>query len=111
MSVAAALLRDARLRAGLTQADLAGRLGKAQATVARLERTGANPTVATLDEAMRATGNRLELRAAPVRSGVDETLVARNLRMSPPERLAAFEVAHAEVEDLRRAMRQSDDVG
>jgi transcriptional regulator with XRE-family HTH domain len=111
MSVAAALLRDARARAGLTQADLAGRLGKAQATVARLERTGANPTVATLDEAMRATGHRLELHAAPVRSGVDETLVARNLRMSPAERLAAFEVAHGEVDELRRLMRESNGDG
>ena len=75
--------------------------------MAKLERTGANPTVAILDEAMRATGHRLELRVTPVRSGVDETLVARNLRMSPAERLATFEVAHGEVEELRQRMRQS----
>jgi len=103
-----ALLRSARRRAGLTQAELAARLGRSQPAVAALERPGANPTVATLIEAMHATGHRLELSAAAVESGADETLIARNLRLSPAERLAAFEVAHAEVEELRRAMRRSE---
>jgi transcriptional regulator with XRE-family HTH domain len=98
-------LRGARRRAGLTQTDLARQLGKSQATIASLERPGANPTVETLDEVLRATGHRLELKAVPHRSSVDETLVARNLRISPAERLAAFEVAHGEVEELRQAMR------
>jgi transcriptional regulator with XRE-family HTH domain len=101
------LLRTTRRRAGLTQADLAARLGKSQATVAALERPGANPTLATLTEAMQATGHRLELAAVPAPSGADETLIASNLRLSPAERLAAFEVAHAEVEELRRMMRES----
>jgi transcriptional regulator with XRE-family HTH domain len=104
---AASLLRRTRREAGLTQAELAGRLGKAQSTVAALERPGANPSVATLHEALNALGFRLELAAARDRSGVDESLIERNLRRSPAERLAAFETAHAEVDSLRRAMRRA----
>jgi transcriptional regulator with XRE-family HTH domain len=103
---AATLLRTARRKARLTQTELAQRLGKSQATVAGLERTGANPTVLSLDEALRALGHRLELRAVPHRSSVDETSIARNLRFSPAERLAAFETAHDEVEELRRLARR-----
>lgn len=98
------LIREARRSAGLTQAQLAARLGTTQGAVAQLERAGANPTVARLDAALRAAGRRLELAARPYRPNVDETLLARNLRMTPAERLAAFETAHREVEELRGAL-------
>jgi transcriptional regulator with XRE-family HTH domain len=101
----AALLRNARHKAGLTQAGLARRLGRSQATIASLERPGANPTLATLDDALRATGNRLELRVRPFTANVDDTLIARNLRLPPAERLAAFENAHREIEKLRDARK------
>lgn len=96
------LIRSARRSAGLTQAQLARRLGTTQGAVAQLERPGANPTVARLDATLRATGQRLALGARPREISVDETLLARNLRLSPAERLAAFETAHRELEDLRR---------
>jgi hypothetical protein len=64
--------------------------------------------VQTLAEVLGATGRRLELSALPHRSSVDESLIARNLRMTPAERLAAFETAHREVEELRKAMRESN---
>jgi hypothetical protein len=35
---------------------------------------------------------------------VDETLLARNLRLTPAERLGAFEIAHRELEELRALM-------
>src|SRR5688500_18853257 len=76
---ASTLLRDSRLARGLTQAELALRLGRAQSTVAALERPGANPSVATLQEVLSALGYRLDLTAAPDRSGVDATLIERNL--------------------------------
>jgi transcriptional regulator with XRE-family HTH domain len=63
MADSASLLKDARRRAGLTQADLARRLGVSQAAVARLESPRANPTVDTLDKALWATGHRLALDA------------------------------------------------
>jgi len=105
------LLRTTRRAAGLTQSELAARLRMGQAAIAGLERPGANLTLATLEEALDAMGHRLELRAVPDTSGVDETLIARNLRMSPAERLVAFETAHREVEELRQLMRASGGSG
>ena len=95
------LLRNARLAAGLTQAQVATRAGVSQGAVAQLERSGSNPTVETLDAMLRAAGQRLRLVSEPDRPNVDETLIARNLRISPAERLAAFETAHAELSELR----------
>ncbi len=100
-----ALIRDARTSAGLTQQALAEQLGVTQGAVAQMERPSSNPTVARLDEVLRATGRRLDLTAAVHRPLVDETLLARNLRMSPAERLAAFETAHDEIEELRGLVR------
>jgi transcriptional regulator with XRE-family HTH domain len=100
----AQLIRDARASKGLTQAELGRRLGISQAAVAQLERPGANPTVARLDEVLRAAGRRLALSGAPLADNVDETLLARNLRLTPSERLAAFETSHRELEELRALM-------
>jgi len=100
-----ALIRDARTSAGLTQKALAAQLGVTQGAVAQMERPSFNPTVARLDEVLRATGRRLNLTAAVHRPSIDETLLARNLRMSPAERLAAFETAHGEIEGLRGLVR------
>jgi transcriptional regulator with XRE-family HTH domain len=100
-------LRKARLAAGLTQAELASRLGKSQASIAALERPGANPTLQSLHEAMHATGHRLELRAIPERSSVDETLIASNLRRTPAERLRNFESAHNSLGRMRELAGRS----
>ena len=85
------LLIDSRRTAGLTQAALAARLGTSQAAIARLERTGSNPTVTTLERTLAATGHRLELAASSGRSSIDETLIAENLRLTPAARLRAFQ--------------------
>ncbi|HEX2070352.1 MAG TPA: helix-turn-helix transcriptional regulator [Thermoleophilaceae bacterium] len=108
MLAAARLIRDARTSNGLTQAELGRRLGITQAAVAQLERPGANPSVERLDEVLRAAGKRLALRAEPVSGDVDETLLARNLRMSPSERLDALETAHRELAELRELMPDGD---
>jgi transcriptional regulator with XRE-family HTH domain len=107
MSSAANLVRATRLQAGLTQAELGRRLGMSQAAVARLERPMANPTIATLDRLLHATGHRLELAAAENGSSVDETLIAANLELSPAERLARFSSWQRSVGELARAARAS----
>jgi len=107
MSLAAKTLRDARLRAGLTQAEVAARLGSAQSAVAQLERTGSNPTVETLGRALNATGHELSLDAKPWRPSVDETLIAEKLRMSPADRIADFEAAYGGARELALAARRS----
>ncbi len=51
----------ARTRAGLTQAELAERMGTSQSAVARLESGKARPSVATLEKLAAATGSRLRI--------------------------------------------------
>ena len=60
---AAAVLRRARLDAGLTQAELARRAGTAQSAVARYESGAASPSIRTLERLLAAAGHRLVLDA------------------------------------------------
>jgi transcriptional regulator with XRE-family HTH domain len=86
------LVRGARKKAGLTQAELAERAGVTQSVIARLERGAGNPTFLTLERVLHAAGHRLELSA--VHHGlrtVDETLIAQQLALSPVERLRALD--------------------
>ncbi len=52
----------ARLRAGLSQAALAQRMGTGQSAIARLESGRASPSFATLRKLAEATGSRLSVR-------------------------------------------------
>jgi transcriptional regulator with XRE-family HTH domain len=97
------LIRQARRDAGLTQQQLARRLGVTQATLAKLERNGSNPTIRTLQRVLRATGRDLELRFARTAPSVDESLLREALRTSPAERIAAAERLTAEAQSLATA--------
>ena len=107
MSDPAALLRDSRRRAGLTQRQLALRLGVSQAAIAKLERPEANPTVETLARALWATGHSLALEAPPRRGGVDESLVHQQLELTPSERLRGLEAMHSQARSLALAGARS----
>jgi ribosome-binding protein aMBF1 (putative translation factor) len=56
------LLRRAREKAGLTQTELADRLGHTQQAVAQAERAESNPTVSFLHRWARACGRSLSIR-------------------------------------------------
>jgi transcriptional regulator with XRE-family HTH domain len=101
------LLADARRRAGLTQAELAARLGVSQSAVAKLERDDANPTVRTLERALRATGNRIE--ACPAPPDFDESLIRAQLALPPAERIRRLERHAAEVARLVAAGARARD--
>ena len=101
------LVRNARTAAGMTQAALAERLGTTQSAVARMEAYGANPRVDTLRRALAACGRHLSLDSGPARSSIDETLVARQLRLTPAQRLASFETAYTDVRKLALAGRRA----
>jgi transcriptional regulator with XRE-family HTH domain len=58
-------LIDARTRAGLTQAELALRMGTTQSAVARMESGRRLPSLATLQRYAAATGARAEVRLVP----------------------------------------------
>ena len=59
--ISAELVR-ARLRAGLSQADLAVRMGTSQSTIARLESGHTLPSTKTLLRFAKATGSKVYLR-------------------------------------------------
>ena len=107
MSDAAALLKRARMAAGLTQTQLAKRIGTTQTAVARMERQGANPTLATLRRAVAATGNRLEMTTTPLRHRIDVDQIRRNLMLSPTQRLAALEAAQRNMRSLMADARRA----
>jgi transcriptional regulator with XRE-family HTH domain len=83
---AAHVLRQARLRAGLTQQQLAERLGTSQSVIARWESGKARPTLANLERVVRACGLELRLEIAEADPG-ERSLIERNLALSPAERL------------------------
>lgn len=61
----AAAIIAARTKAGLTQAELAERIGTKQPYVARLESGTTNPSHKTLERIAEATGSRLRIRFEP----------------------------------------------
>jgi transcriptional regulator with XRE-family HTH domain len=61
----AAVLIEARARAGLTQEQVAQRMKTTQAVVARLEGRGSMPSTWTLEKYARATGTRLKISFEP----------------------------------------------
>ena len=61
----ASQLIEARARAGLTQAEVAERMGTSQSTVARLESGGAKPSLSTLKRFAQATGARVRIALEP----------------------------------------------
>ena len=98
----ATIVRDARRRAGLTQADLAGRLGTTQSVVARWESGRVSPTLETLRRVVRACGLDLHLTLRPA-DDHDLGLALQNLRLSPEERLDQLITALRFADDLQRA--------
>ena len=81
------LIKEARLRADLTQTELGARLGKAQSVIARWERDDVSPSLETLRDVVRACGLDLTF----FMSKLDEsnvTIIDQHLRMTPAERFA-----------------------
>jgi ribosome-binding protein aMBF1 (putative translation factor) len=61
----ASALIEARARAGLTQDELARRMGTTQAVIARLESGRVKPSTRTLERFAKATGTRLRISFEP----------------------------------------------
>jgi transcriptional regulator with XRE-family HTH domain len=80
------LVREARRRVGITQAELARRASTTQSAIARLERDRVSPSLETVAELVRACGLELNLNLA----AWDDShwSVARaNLRLSVDDRV------------------------
>lgn len=83
------LIREARLRAGLTQRALAERLSTTQSVVGRWERGGSRPSLETVVAAVRACGLDLDVRLVPYEEA-DDGMIAYHLAMSTQGRLASL---------------------
>lgn len=57
-------IMDARLKKGMTQAEIARRAGTTQSAIARFESGRTNPTLDFASRVLRAVGSRLEVRPA-----------------------------------------------
>jgi len=62
----AAEVAKARLRAGLSQAELARRMNTTQSSIARLESGRSRPSTSTLARFAEATGHRLKIGFEPI---------------------------------------------
>lgn len=82
----AALIREARLRAGLTQSELAERTGRDRSVIARWEQAVVAPSVDTLIELVRACGFDLPLEIVPHEPAGEERL-GKNQTLSPERRV------------------------
>jgi transcriptional regulator with XRE-family HTH domain len=99
------LLREARRRAGLSQAELARRAGKPLSSIGRWERGEVRPSLETLRELVRACGLELTFHLANADlEHHDLTLIERALTRTPAERVAVAVHAARTVARLRSAV-------
>lgn len=82
----ATLIREARLRAGLTQQELAERSGRERSVIARWEQGATAPSLEALLEVIHACGFELPLELAPHDEAASERL-RENAVLSPERRL------------------------
>ena len=85
--LSADLLKEARKRAGLTQAEFAERAGRPQSQISRWERGDVRPSLETLRDLVRACGLDVTYGLAAFDDSYD-AFIHRLLGMAPAERLA-----------------------
>ncbi len=86
------LIREARRRAGLTQRELAERLGTTQSAIARLERGGTEPSYERVVEAVRACGMDLVPQLLET-DDADWSVASSNLTVGPDARVRRHQAA------------------
>lgn len=92
--LSADLIREARLRAGLTQYELAERCGRDRSVIARWEQGAVAPSIETLVELVRACGFDLPLELGPYDRDRSERLRA-NALLSPERRVLRYLQRHS----------------
>jgi transcriptional regulator with XRE-family HTH domain len=97
------LIRELRLRAGLSQRSLARRAGATQAAVSRIERGLTAPTWDTVSALLLAMGYASELQARRLSGRWDPLHLAAARERSPAERLELAISANRLAGRLRQA--------
>jgi transcriptional regulator with XRE-family HTH domain len=82
------LLREARLRRGVSQRRLAIRAGTTQSAISRIENDQVSPTVETLRGLLHMLGEDLVLDATERDAGIDRSLTRERFKKTPDERVA-----------------------
>ena len=96
------VIQKTRQRAGLTQADLAQRVGTTQSAISRLENGHVRPSIETIERLAKACGATLELRLRTPEAPTAE--FESNLSLTPVGRLDQLIRAVQFVVEGRRAM-------
>ena len=96
------IIREARRRAGFTQAELAARAGTSQAEISRYERALVLPEIGTLIRIVEACGMHLELKLADRPD--HEMLSSTALEQTVEERLSANDAYASLVSQLRSGL-------
>jgi transcriptional regulator with XRE-family HTH domain len=104
--ISATLIEQARRRAGMTQAQLAEKVGTTQSAVARWERGASRPTAERLQALVEACGLELQLSLAP-RDGDELATLRRNLALTADERVQRVVQLQHFVEAGRAALASS----
>ena len=82
------IIREARLRAQLSQVELGARVGRDRAQIARWESDAVQPAFETLVELVEACGFELDFTLRPRSAGSEEDArLRRNILRSPQERV------------------------
>lgn len=87
MSTPAEVLREARRRHGVSQAQLAIRAGTRQSAISRIESGRVSPTFETLQSLLDLLGENLTIASEQPETGIDLSLNKQNLRLSPSARI------------------------
>lgn len=97
------LVREARKRAGLTQAQLAGRAGTTQSAIARLESGRTSPAFQQVERLLRLCGFQLLVALAP-HDDSDIVPAEARLRRTPTERIAEMQTGLRAARELPAAV-------
>src|SRR5436309_9769497 len=100
------LVREARKRAALTQAELADRASTTQSAIARLESGRTSPSLEQVERLLRLCGFQLIVELAPYDDS-DIVQAESRLRRGPDERVAEMEAGLAFARELQDAVNAS----
>lgn len=96
------IIRQARLRAGLSQSELGGRAGKAASAIGRWERGEVRPPLETVLALVRAAGLDLEMAIVSA-DDHDRILIRRCLEQPPADRLRDMVAAVSKLDAMTTA--------
>src|SRR5438477_10153597 len=96
------LVREARRRAGLTQAELAARAETTQSAIARLESGRTSPSLEQVERLLRLSGFQLIVELAPYDDS-DIIQAEARLRLDPDRRIEEMEAGLRSAREMREA--------